>query len=304
MTDSDLDRETAFSLLADEVRVRIVDELGAATASPETGIPRLTYADLKSRVAVRDSGRFNYHLTKLLGTYVAKDEDGYRLRWPGMVLYRTLVAGLLTHDGDPDLGRFEVGTDCHRCDEPIEAHLYETLFRVRCWACDANYTDVYLPSNGLTDRGEANLLQAVHRRSRTVFGSMTAGQCPWCAAAVAPEIHETDGDLPSLHDTRDLDTYAVFHCTDCTGFQYAPVSRVLCFEPAVIAFYHDHDRDLTTTPAWTLPWAVTDRTTTVLGTDPWRFSVRIPLDDEVLEVELDGDLSILETHRETREADT
>jgi hypothetical protein len=299
---TELDQETAFSLLADETRVRIVRELGAATASPETGIPRLSYADLKSRVDIRDSGRFNYHLTKLVGKYVVKEDEGYRLRWPGMVLYRTLVAGLLTDEVDPAIGRFSVGTACHRCDEPIEAHLYETLFRVRCWSCNANYTDIYFPSHGLVDRSEEELLQAVHRRSRTILDSMTAGQCPWCASEVTAEIHETDGSLPSLHDTRDLDTYVIYHCTDCTGFQYMPVSQVLLYHPVAIAFYHDRGKDLTAIPKWKLKWAVTDETTTIFDTDPWGFSVRIPLDGAELIAELDSDLDVVDSRLEPPES--
>lgn len=299
MTD-DLDRETAFSLLADEIRIRIIDELGAATASPETGIPRLSYADLKSRVDVRDSGRFNYHLTRLLGHYVAKEDDGYRLRWPGMVLYRTLVAGLLTERRDADVDRFQVGTECHRCAAPVEAHLYETLFRVRCWSCDANYTDVYVPAHGVAERSERDLLQAVHRRSRSIMASMTAGQCPWCAAAVSPTIHGDADQLPSLHDTRNLDPFVVYHCTDCTGFQYAPASQTLLYEPATIAFYHDHGRDLTAIPKWELEWAVTDATTTVRERDPWAFSVSVPLNDEVLVADLGADLAVVDTRREPR----
>ncbi|WP_254864424.1 helix-turn-helix domain-containing protein [Halovivax gelatinilyticus] len=293
MTEDELDAETAFSLLADETRVAIVRELGAATASPETGIPHLSYAELQARVDIRDSGRFNYHLTKLLGNYVAKESDGYRLRWPGMVLYRTLVAGLLTEEASA-LDDTSVGTDCHRCGEPIEISLYETLVRVRCRACDATYTDIYLPSHGLTDRGVEDLVPAVHRRSRTILGAMTAGQCPWCARAVSPDVHD-GGPLPSHHDTRDLDAYAVYHCTDCTGFQYAPVSQVLCFEPVAIAFYHDRGYDLTAIPAWELGWAVTDRTTDVLERDPWRFSVCVPLDGEELVVELDQRLDVVDS---------
>lgn len=295
-----LDQDTAFSLLADETRVRIVEALGSATASPETGIPRLSYADLKSRVDVRDSGRFNYHLTKLRGNYVAKEEEGYRLRWPGLVLYRTLVAGLFTDEADPTIERFSVGTDCHRCGDPIEAHLYETLFRVRCWACESNYTDIYVPSHGLLDRRQDELLQAVHRRSRTILESMTAGQCPWCAADVPAEIREHDGTLPSLHDTRDLEAYAVYHCTDCTGFQYLPVSQVLLYHPATIAFYYDHGEDLTAIPKWKLPWAVTGETTAILETDPWRFRVRVPLANETFVAELDSDLAVVDTRRERR----
>ncbi|NHN40889.1 hypothetical protein G9C85_04470 [Halorubellus sp. JP-L1] len=300
MSDEGFDHETAFSLLADETRVRIVEELGHATVSPDAGIPHLTYADLKSRVDVRDSGRFNYHLTKLLGNYVAKGDAGYRLRWPGMVLYRALVAGLLTSDADLSIDRFPTGTDCHRCGDPVEAHLYETLFRVRCWSCDANYADIYVPAQGLVDETPKERLRTVHRRSRTVLDAMTAGQCPWCANAVAVEVHAGDGSLPSLHDTRDLDAYAILRCTNCTGFHYLPVSQVLLYHPATIAFYHDHGVDLSAIPKWELRWAVTDATTEVRGTDPWRFTVRVPLDDDVLVAEIDDDLDVTATRVEEK----
>lgn len=296
MTDEPLDIETAFSLLADDIRVGIITELGAATATPETGIPRLTYVELKSRVDVRDSGRFNYHLSKLVGNYVAKEDDGYRLRWPGMVLYRTLVAGLFT-DAEPTFDRFSVGTDCHRCGDPIEATLYETRVRVRCWSCDVNYADIYVPSHGLADRSREAVLRTVHRRSRTILRAMTAGQCPWCASAVGPEIRSGENALPSGHDTRDLAAFAIYHCTDCTGFQYMPVSQRLLYHPALVSFYYDHGRDLTSIPKWELPWAVTDATTTVLETDPWAFSVRVPLEDEELVAELDEALSVVRADR-------
>lgn len=295
MSNEELDQGTALSLLADDTRVRIIRELGSATASPETGIPELAYANLKSRVDIRDSGRFNYHLKKLVGNYVTKEDDGYRLRWPGMVLYRTLVAGHLTDNADPTIDRFTVGTDCHRCGNPIEAHLYETLFRVHCDSCDANYTDIYFPSHGLSGRNEEELLQAVHQRSRMILDSMTSGHCPWCASTVTPEVHAGGDSLPSLHDTRDLNAYIIYHCTDCTGFQYMPVPQVLLYHPITISFYYDHGEDLTATPEWTLPWAVTDTTTTILSTDPWQFSVQIQLGDENLVVELDEDLSIADS---------
>ena len=298
MYEKDFDRDTAFSLLGDGTRLRIIEELGRATTSPETGIPRLPYADLKSRVGLRDSGQFNYHLKKLVGNYVAKEDEGYHLRWPGIVLYRTLVAGLLTGEPVPSFERFSVGTDCHRCGDPIEAHLYETLFRVRCWSCDANYTDIYFPAHGLAERTHDEILQAVHVRNRTVLDSMTSGQCPWCASRITAEIHRNDGSLPSIHDTRDLDVYIIYHCTDCTGFQYIPVSQVLLYHHATVAFYHDTGRNLTAIPSWTLEWAVTDETTTIVDTDPWKFSIRIPLDATEMVAELNSDLHVVKTRSE------
>ena len=301
MSEEEFDRGTALSLLADENRVRIIEELGDATVSPDTGIPSLSYAELQSRVGIRDSGRFNYHLTKLLGNYVAKGEAGYRLRWPGMVLYRALVAGLLTGEADRSIDPIPVGVDCYRCGEPIEGHLYETLFRVRCSACEANYADIYVPPRGLVEKEPNEMLETVHRRSRTVLDAMSSGQCPWCAAEVAVEVREGDGLLPSLHDTRDLEAYAVFRCTNCTGFHYTPVSQVLLYHPAAIAFYHDHGRDLTAVPKWELRWAVTDETTEVLDRNPWRFRVRVPLAGETLVAEIDGHLDVAESRVESAE---
>ena len=298
MSEEGFDRETALSLLADESRVRIVEELGDATVSPDTGIPSVPYAELQSRVGVRDSGRFNYHLKKLLGNYVAKTEAGYRLQWPGMVLYRALVAGLLTGEADRSIDPVPVGVDCYRCGEPVEGGLYETLFRVRCRGCDANYADIYVPTDGLVGAEPEAMLRTVHRRSRTVLGAMTSGQCPWCAHEVAVEVREGGGSLPSLHDTRDLDAYAVYRCTNCTGFHYMPVSQVLLYHPAAIAFYHAHGRDLTAIPKWELRWAVTDETTTLLGTEPWRFRVRVPLEGAELVAELDDELDVVESRTE------
>lgn len=298
MTQDDIDRDTAFSLLGDETRVKIVEALGDATTTPETGIPQLDYVDLQSRVGLQDSGQFNYHLKKLLGTYVAKEQGGYRLRWPGMVLYRTLVAGLFTDEAESELDRIPVDQDCYRCSAGLEAERYETLFRVRCGTCDANYTDVFFPSHGLNGRSDEAVLRALHHRSRLVLDSMTAGQCPWCTNTVTTEIVERDGSLPSEHDTRDLDSYAVFHCTDCTGFQYVPVAQTLLYHPAAISFYHDHSRDLTATPSWELEWAVTDHFTTVTSRDPWAFRVEMPLAEDTLTVELDETLSVVSSHRE------
>lgn len=298
MSQDDIDRDTAFSLLGDETRLEIVEALGDATATPETGIPRLDYVELQSRVGLRDSGQFNYHLKKLLGTYVAKEQGGYRLRWPGMVLYRTLVAGLFTDEAETAVDELPVGQACHRCGKELEAERYETLFRVRCGGCRATYTDVFFPSHGIDGRSDRELLRAVHRRSRLVLDSMTAGQCPWCTSAVTAEIVERDGSLPSEHDMRDLDAYVVFHCTDCTGFQYVPVAQTLLYHPATIAFYQEVGEDLTAIPAWELGWAVTDDRTTITSRDPWAFTVEIPLADERLVVELNESLAVVDTSRE------
>lgn len=49
---------------------------------------------------------------------------------------------------------------------------------------------------------------------------------------------------------------------------------------------------------WKLRWEVTDETTGRLGTDPWRFTVYVPLAGDVLAAELDDNLDVVETREE------
>ena len=67
-----------FDLLGDDTRFRIVQALHAA----DDGGP-LPFSRLQERVDVEDSGRFNYHLTRLQGVLVVKREDGYALTGTG-----------------------------------------------------------------------------------------------------------------------------------------------------------------------------------------------------------------------------
>ena len=59
-----------FSLLADETRLDIIEYLWNAHGEP------IPYAVPKNDLGVCDSGRFNYHLGKLTGTFARKTEVG------------------------------------------------------------------------------------------------------------------------------------------------------------------------------------------------------------------------------------
>jgi len=70
--DEDVPPEDAFSLVANETRMDVLKALWEADG------PR-SFSALRERVGVRDSGQFNYHLGKLVGHFVRKTADGYRL---------------------------------------------------------------------------------------------------------------------------------------------------------------------------------------------------------------------------------
>lgn len=68
---------TAFDLLGDETRLRIVEALLDADPEP------LRFSEVRDRVGTRDTGRFNYHLNRLRGALVEKGAEGYVLTSAG-----------------------------------------------------------------------------------------------------------------------------------------------------------------------------------------------------------------------------
>lgn len=67
-----VDPATAFDLLSDETRVRIVTELREEREG-------LRFSTLCDRVGAEDTGRFNYHLGRLQGRLVRKEGERYVL---------------------------------------------------------------------------------------------------------------------------------------------------------------------------------------------------------------------------------
>jgi DNA-binding transcriptional ArsR family regulator len=68
----DSDAVDAFGTLADETRLAILRALALADGP-------VRFSDLRERVGVRDTGRFNYHLSQLRERFVEKRDDGYVL---------------------------------------------------------------------------------------------------------------------------------------------------------------------------------------------------------------------------------
>ena len=64
-----LQPDEAFVTLGNETRIEILRAL------QDAGGP-LAFSELRDRVGVDDPGQFNYHLGKLAGHFVRKDEGG------------------------------------------------------------------------------------------------------------------------------------------------------------------------------------------------------------------------------------
>ncbi|MFB6269454.1 MAG: ArsR/SmtB family transcription factor, partial [Halobacterium sp.] len=133
MTD---DAEDAFAAVADELRVAILRELWDADGP-------LAFSDLRGRLDVRDSGRFNYHLGKLRGRFVEQTEDGYRLTLAGRRLVGALYSGVYTED--ETVGPTPVDGSCFECGGPLRARYEDQSAVVDCADCGMTVVGSEMP---------------------------------------------------------------------------------------------------------------------------------------------------------------
>lgn len=106
----DLDPVEAFDALADETRLAILRALAdRRQEAPER--PTLSFSELRERVGVRDSGLFNYHLSKLVGRFVRERPEGYELGHAGRRVIRA------DGHGDPGDGEEAASEACPVCGE-------------------------------------------------------------------------------------------------------------------------------------------------------------------------------------------
>jgi len=289
----DLRPDDAFTLLADRTRIKIIRALGDASTP---GVPEtLTFSELRRRADISGSGRFNYHLGKLVGQFVEETDDGYRLSYPGVRVYQAIKAGTFTDRVRID--PFELDPDCHVCGAPQEAAYSDSMFRVRCSGdCGAVFYKYFCPPSSLDDRSREEILRAASEHIQREIASMAKGVCPWCCGHMTSRILPTDAEMP--HRDNPAIQHRVLHvCGTCDGAIYTRLGDLLVMHPAVVSFFHDHAIDVTRQHIWGLPFAASDERTTVTGTDPWRAGVRVECEGDSLRLRLDDGPSVVETTR-------
>lgn len=304
--DAALSEEAALELVADETRARILKALGDATVERD-GLPALSYTELREKAGIRDSGRFNYHLSKLEGMWVRKTDSGYLLPVRGQHVYGALVAGSFTGDAAPEPFRLE--DTCPYCSHRLSVRYTDLDVRllVVCEFCGGGAMNVYFPPNSLSTYAEDALVDAAARHSRMQTGQMARGQCYNCAGRVDAVVHDRDPTerLPWGDDRRPLDVYVTFHCQECTGFHYTTVGEAVSYHPRVLAFCGARGVDLHAARQWRHDWLFTDRHTTVESTAPMRVTVDVTVDTgqdvpdperaDVLRVTVDETASVVAT---------
>jgi len=271
--------EETFRVLGNETRLDVLRVLSEALRDNEEA---LSFTALRERVGVADEGNFDYHLNQLRDTFIRRTEAGYTLRMRALDLVGTVLAGTLT---DNWREASVVSGTCLFCDAPLTAEYAEGMLSVRCTHGHAVMANLCPPGKA-ENRDLDYLVSLADHLTRQQLELAIKGICSNCYGQMTPRIEE--GELMEYR----------FHasCEQC-GMKYmTTVGMALARHPAVVAFYHDHGRDIAAERLWTLALAQPDNIECISAT-PARFLVQVVLDTETLELTIDERGAITEIER-------
>ena len=275
--DTGFDAAQAFSLLGDETRVAILEALAASSDAPKT------FAQLREAVGVEDSGRFNYHLGKLVGRFVEKTEDGYQLTFAGSRVVGAVYEGTYA-EGDT-IEPITLDADCMECGASLELAYADERVTVECSECENVDAAFGFPPGAIAGREPEELPAVLNSHTVTMLEQLRSDFCTNCSGPVSPSI-----------DAADEEVTVQFSCDRCYTTARTSVASLLLTEPAVVSFHYDHGIDIRETLLGTLGWLV-DNDTEQVSESPPRYAVTGTLDDERLRVVVDDTLEVVETER-------
>jgi len=275
--------EDVFSLLGNETRVEILQALAENPEEP------MSFSDLRERVGVRDSGKFNYHLGKLADHFVRHTDEGYRLSMAGMQVVGALIAG--TYTADATLDPIEVDDPCPSCGEtPILVRYEDEHAHITCSSCDEFFNRFAFPPGNLDQFDVDDLPETMDRWLRTTFHRVVSGFCPACSGRMDGEFvpNESEGEVP---------VRAQYTCVRCNDRAEASPTSVLFYHPGVMGFFYDHGVDVTQTPSWRVSAAEAEHDVELVSEDPYRVRATITMDEERLRATIEPDLSVSTVER-------
>lgn len=278
---------SAFSLLGNETRLRIVLELGDAGEPGEFGV--LGFSELQSLVGIRDNGNFNYHLRQLTDAFVERTDEGYRLALPGVYVYRALKTGPLAET--PDHDRLETDVACPDCAVPQEVWVAEGRGLLGCPDCGTVNYRYPLPAGALARTDGPALARALRRRATHDTSAMVRGFCPYCSGSVVRDLTADVEVLPGSDRVEDADALTMtLACEHCRWFVHTNAAGMLDSHPRVNAFLLERGIDSYRRD----PWREATFTVDVRSEEPWVAHVQVVCEGETLSFELDDHLDVHE----------
>jgi len=286
------ERDPADALLvaAHEIRLDILRALWDAESHA------LSFSDLRKAVDIRDTGQFNYHLSKLEGRFVAHVEDRYELLYPGHRLVDAVQSGVF--DREIDRRELPVDSTCRDCGHDLVFTYREFVGRVRCPRCDETILGYPFDPGGFDGREDDDaVVRAFDRRTRRYWRSATDGVCLVCAGPTDVALVDEATTLQALdryddHYAADQPVLAAVDCQHCSFYSYFPVGVTLLDHPGVVGALYDRGVDVTERRLWDLPFVVDADRVDLVAEAPLRVVVTAGPDGD-LPVTLDASASVV-----------
>lgn len=283
----------AFDILGHELRLSIVETLGARQRANAWKPVPMEFEEIRRAVESDDSGRFNYHLGELLGTYVEQTDDGYVLSPAGFEVSSAVLRGSYA---DVSIGSIEgqLDDDCPNCGADLTGVYEGGLLRIICPEHGVVFGNTVPPAVAV-DRDIDGITTAAERDVRRAVEQARDGICPECFGTVDMTVPAAGarGDEFTPEDSDDEPVLAEFECPRCRLAFETELHWVVLDHPAVVAFYYDHDID--TRPRHHIE--VDSVSSAIVSNEPLRVRLTFQADDDQLDVTLDDQGTVVETER-------
>jgi len=276
--------------LGNEHRLAILLALGDREVATRINGLELTFSELYDAVPVESTSQFSYHLSQLVGPFVAEIDAGYRLTYAGDKIVRAVRSGL--YETTPSFDPVAVAGACVVCGaSALQARLDDERFVVRCRTCDRTLLSDSFPRSQTSDRSPDEVVASFGARIWSTYLLIRGDVCPECYGRVERRVdahdgHETPGDAGGY-------TFAAV-CGTCDFTIHLPVEVPAVFHPQAVAFLWDHDIPLPDTPLWELFELFVSEawTTDVRSTDPLDARFELDLDGDTLALAMDDSFAV------------
>ncbi|WP_435146889.1 winged helix-turn-helix domain-containing protein [Halobaculum sp. P14] len=219
--------ETVFSALGNETRLEILFTLHDRASGWSRSDDAVPYSELQSAVGEDDSGKFNYHLSRLTDHFVEKRPGGYAIQYAGKNLVRAALASYGVEESS--FGPTEVDAACFRCGGDVVVEYNGERLMTRCADCpgafDLDYTPdgtlsaVPVQPGGIADTDQNRLLERIHARFCHRARTYVDGACPRCGGEMDRDLvgcadHDgSDGPCPNC--STSMAAYFDCQCSVC-----------------------------------------------------------------------------------------
>lgn len=267
----------AFEALGHPMRVDVLAAVAEAQRAKDLPYP-IGFAELRRLAGVEVSSQFNYHLHRLRGRFVRKDEQGYQLTYAGWEVTRAMVGGTFA---DVEIDRIRAPGSCPNCGARELAGAFRDDWAVvTCEGCERDLVRYTFPPAAAEERDQQSFLDALDARIRAHADLARRGVCPECAGEMRAATRVGDPGRLTDHETG-------FVCDFCGNRLFGGVGFALLGSSVVESFLRSQGVDASSRRCWEFAFFAAEDGLTVRSTSPWRGVVEVAGDGETLAIHLD-----------------